>query len=327
VRRPALVLAAAVALALALAVAVLGAALVPPAVAQTTGGGELGSGYVRAGAGDLGAGTFPGGGLPAVAPGVESPYTWERASTGARCVVFAGPVPPELVGSVTPLQVAAFPYTVVQVGALQGAPPGALRLDGDAPLPPGARLVGDFVVDAAIPRTGTSGYSFVPRCAAPGDALPPAPPTAAAIWQQTPLPRARVHASPPGTRDWPGIVNLESRFWGDALPDAHATVTLAGYVVDVAAHPVAYGWAFDDGTTSIGAAPGDAAAPLRATFRRRGDHDVSLYVTWAGVAHVIAPALGLDFGMQDLGTVTLPESVTHHVAEIRALLRSRSSSR
>ena len=64
--------------------------------------------------------------------------------------------------------------------------------------------------------------------------------------------------------------------------------------------------------------------PLRATFRRRGDHGVALYVTWAGLAHVTAPAFGLDFGMQYLGTVTLAVAQTHHVAEIRALLRSRS---
>ncbi len=185
-------------------------------------------------------------------------------------------------------------------------------------------LAGTFVVDTATPRDGGPGVFLVPRCAGPGEPLPPAPPDAATIWQQTPLPRAHVHASPPGTRDWPGIVNLESRFWGDALPDARATVTLDGYVVDVAAHPVAYGWVFDDGTTSVGSTPGDAAAPLRATFRRRGDHGVALYVTWAGLAHVTSPAFGLDFGMQYLGTVTLAVAQTHHVAEIRALLRSRS---
>ena len=121
-------------------------------------------------------------------------------------------------------------------------------------------------------RGGGPGTYFVPRCAPPGAPLPPAPPDAATIWQQTPLPRARIHSSPPGTVDWPGIVNLESRFWGDPLPDARATVTLDGYVVDVAAHPVAYGWAFDDGTTSVGSSPGSAGVPLRATFRRRGDH-------------------------------------------------------
>jgi hypothetical protein len=313
-------------LVLGAAIALVGVTAVPSAAAQTSGGGELGPDSVRARASDLGAGTFPGSGLPAVAPSVESPYTWERASTGARCVLFAGAVPPDLAGSVSPLVVAAFPYSGVQVGALQGAPAGALGLDGDAPLPPGAQLVGTFVVDAAIPRTGASGSFFVPRCAAPGDAPPPAPPDAAAIWEQTPLPRAHVHASPPGTSDWPGIVNLESRFWGDALADAHATVHLDGYEVDVVAHPVAYAWAFDDGTTSVGANPGDGGSPLRATFRRRGDHRVALFVTWAGVAHITAPSLGLDFGVQELGTVTLPTSTTHHVAEIRALLRSRAAS-
>jgi hypothetical protein len=307
------------------ALAIVGTGMAPT-VAQTSGGGELGSDYVRAGASDLGGGTFPGGGLPVVAPAVDPPYTWDRADTGARCVVFGGPVPPELDRAVTPLAgVGASPYAVVQVGTVQGAPPGALRLDGDPPLPPGARIVGAFVVDVATPRVG-DGVFVVLRCASPGEPLPPPPPDAATIWQQTPLPRAQVHSSPPGTRDWPGIVNLESRFWGDPLPDAHATVTLDGYVVDVAAHPVAYGWSFEDGTTSVAATPGDAATPQRATFRRRGDHRLSLYVTWAGVAHITAPAFGLDFGVQDLGTVTLPVAVTHHVAEIRALLRSRSAS-
>jgi hypothetical protein len=315
-------------LALGVVTFALGAvALVAPASAQTAGGGELGPDYVRATASDLGAGTFPGAGLPGVAPAVESPYTWERALTRARCVVFGGAIPPELIGSVTPLPgITAFPYSVVQVGSLQGAPAGALKLDGDAPLPPGAQLAGTFVVDTATPRDGGPGVFLVPRCTAPGAPLPPAPPGAATIWQQTPLPRAHTHSSPPGTRDWPGIVNLESRFWGDPLPDARATVTLDGYVIDVAAHPTAYGWVFDDGTTSVGSSPGDAAAPLRATFRRRGDHAVALYVTWAGLAHVTAPQFGLDFGMQYLGTVTLPVTTNHHVAEIRALLRSRTAS-
>jgi hypothetical protein len=313
-------------LAFALVLAAVGP--VRAAVAQTTGGGELGPDDVRATASDLGAGTFPGGGLPAVAPSVVSPYTWERATTGARCVVFAGPIPLELIGSVTPLPgINSFPYSPVQVGTLQGAPAGAVKLDGDAALPADAVLVGDFVVDTATPRDGGPGVFVVPRCAKRGEPLPPPPPDAATIWQQTPLPRAHIHSSPPGTHDWPGIVNLESHFWADALPDAHAIVTLDGYVVDVAAHAIAYGWVLDDGTTSVGPSPGDAAAPLRATFRRRGDHPVALYVTWAGLAHVTAPVYGLDFGMQYLGTVTLAVTATHHVAEVRAFLRSRTASR
>jgi hypothetical protein len=299
--------------------------LAPPAGAQTAGGGELGSDSVIARAADLGAGTFPGDGLPAVVPAVESPFVWDRVDTGARCVVFAGAVPAELAGSVSVLPgFFGLPGIAAEYGTMQGGVPGALRLDGTAPLPAGATLVGSFVIDTATPRDGTPYLRLVPRCAAPGEPLPPAPPDAASIWQRTPLPRAHVHASPPGTREWPGIVNLESHFWGDPLPDARATVTLDGYVVDVAAHPVAYGWVFDDGTTSVGASPGSAGAPLRATFRRRGDHPVALYVTWAGLAHVTAPTYGLDFGSQYLGTVTLPVSQVHHVAEIRALLRSRS---
>jgi hypothetical protein len=309
----------------ALFLAVVG--LAPPAAAQTAGGGELGPDYVRATASDLGAGTFPGSGLPAETPAVDPPYTWQRAATGGRCVVFGGAVPPELANAVSPLPgLELSPYVPIQVGTLQGGAPGAVRLDGDAPLPPGAVLVGAFVIDTATPRGGGPGTFFVPRCAPPGEPLPPAIPDAATIWQQTPLPRAHIHASPPGTSDWPGIVNLESRFWSDPLPVTWAAVSLDGYVVDVSAHPVAYAWAFDDGTTSVGSSPRSAGAPLRATFRRRGDHGIALYVTWAGLAHIAAPALGLDFGMQYLGTVTLPVAGTHHVAEIRALLRSRSAS-
>ena len=64
----------------------------------------------RAGAQDLGAGTFPGGGLPSAAPATVSPYEWDRYATPGRCVVFGGPVPPELLTAVTPLPgLAAFP--------------------------------------------------------------------------------------------------------------------------------------------------------------------------------------------------------------------------
>jgi hypothetical protein len=309
---------------IALLLAVLG--LAPSAAAQTA-GGELGSDYVRASASDLGAGTFPGRGLPTAAPAVESPYTWERHPTGGRCVVFGASIPPDLLDSVSPLPgIGQFPYSPLRIGTLQGAPRGAYRLDGNAPLPSGAVFAGDFVVDVASSRRDPADQFVVPRCARSGEPLPATPPDAASIWEQTPLPRAHIHASPPGTSAWPGIVNLESRFWGDPLPDARARVTLHGYAVDVAAHPVAYGWAFDDGTTSVGPSPGTPGAPLRATFRRRGDHGLALYVTWAGLAHIAAPALGLDFGLQYLGTVTLPVAQTHRVAEIRALLRSRSAS-
>jgi len=296
------------------------------AAAQTTGGGELGPDYVRATASDFGAGRFPGAGLPTALPATESAYDWSRAVTGGRCVVFSGPIPPELLASVSPLPgIVVFPYAPLHVGTLQGAPPGAVRLDGTAPLPPGATAAGAFVVDTATPRAGGSGVFVVPRCAAPGERLPPSPPTAAAIWQQTPLPRATVHASPPGTREWPGIVNLETHFWNAALPDARAVVTLDGYVVSVAAHPIAFGWAFGDGTVTVTRGPTSADAPARSTYRRRGDYEVGLYVVWAGLAHVTAPAWGLDFGTQYLGTVTLAVSGGYHVAEIRALLRSRTA--
>ena len=186
-------------------------------------------------------------------------------------MVFPGAVPPDLGGVVSPLPgIVTFPYVTIHVGALLGAPPGAVRVDGNPPLPPGAVVAGDFVVDTATPRVGTD-LLIIPRCAQPGDDLPPAPPTAAEIWEQTPLPRATVHANPPGTRAWPGIVNLESRFWGDPLPDARATVALRGYIVTVVAHPVAYAWSFGDGTTSVSGGPGgpDGAGARRVPATRR----------------------------------------------------------
>ena len=309
--------------AVGMTVALLG--LMPLARAQTSGGGELGPDYVRASARDLGSGTFPGGGLPSVQPTVDSPYDWSRAPTGGRCVVFPGPIPANLAGAVSPLPgIVTFPYVSLHVGALLGAPPGAVRVDGNPPLPAGVVPAGEFVVDVATPRVGTD-LLIVPRCVEPGEPLLPAAPSAAEIWEQTPLPRATVHANPPGTRTWPGIVNLESRFWGAALPDARATVDLRGYVVTVAAHPVAYAWSFGDGTTAVSTGPGGPDAPARAEFRRRGDYDIVLYVVWAGIAHTIAPAWGLDFGVQNLGTVTLPVAVVYHEAEIRALLRSRTA--
>jgi hypothetical protein len=95
----------------------------------------------------------------------------------------------------------------------------------------------------------------------------------------------------------------------------------------VTARPIAYAWTFGNGETSVHGAADEQASPARVTFRRRSAYRVTLHVAWAGVAHVTAPAFGLDLGVQDLGTVTLGESMTHHVAEIRALLRSRSAVR
>ena len=308
-------------------VAVLLAAMTAvPGHAQTSGSGQLGPDYVRATASDLGAGSFPGSGLPSAEPARESNYSWSRATTGGRCVVFPGPVPPNLAEGVSPLPgIVVVPGSPVHLGTLQGAPPGAVRLAPGPPLPPGVTSPGDFVLDTATPRAGGPDVFVVPRCAPPAAPFFPPPPSAAAIWQQTPLPRARVHASPPGTRAWPGIVNLESRFWSTPLPDARATVDLDGYVVSVVAHPIAYAWSFGDGTVSMGASPGGPDGPARATFRRRGDYGVTLYVVWSGLAHITAPAWGLDFGEQYLGTVTLPEAAGYHEAEIRALLRTRTA--
>ena len=295
--------------------------------AQTSGGGELGHDSVARRVRDLGAGRFPGVGLPSSPPSVVSPYEWSRDATGATCAVLPGPVPPELVDAVTPLPgILDFQGLPIILGSLVGAAPGALRVERGTVLPPGSSPGGEFVIDVATPRSSTH-LLVVPRCARPGEPLPPEPPTAADIWERTPLPRATVHASPPGTRAWPGIVHLETRFWGAAPGDAQAQVTLDGYAVSVVAHPIAYAWEFGDGTTTVLPAAASAATPTRAEYRRRGDYDVVLYTVWAGLADTSAPAWGLDFGDQDLGTVTIAETVTYHTAEIRSLLRSRAVGR
>jgi hypothetical protein len=160
----------------------------------------------------------------------------------------------------------------------------------------------------------------VPRCVRPGAPLLGEPPSPAEIWQETPLPCTHVHASPPGTSDWPGITRLATFFWGDVVPDTSASVSLRGFDVGVVAHPIAYAWSFGEGGTHVGPDPGSAGVPLRVTFSRRGDYRVELFVVWEGRAHL--SFAGLPLADQDLGTVTLPERAGHHVAEVRALLRT-----
>ena len=104
------------------------------------------------------------------------------------------------------------------------------------------------------------------------------------------------------------------------------TVDLDGYLVDVAAHPVAYAWAFGDGTTSVSSGPGGPDAPAGATFRRRGDYGVVLYVTWAGLAHVAAPGARVSTSARRTWAPSpCPSRSSYHEAEIRALLRSRTA--
>ena len=134
------------------------------------------------------------------------------------------------------------------------------------------------------------------------------------------MPRTVVHASPPGTSSWPGITRLATRFWGNAVLEAHANVVLRGFGVAVVAHPIAYAWDFGEGTTLVRADPPNAIEPVSVTFVRRGDYGVRLYVVWEGRAHI--SFRGIDVADEDLGTVTLPEGAPYHVAEIRALLRT-----
>jgi hypothetical protein len=282
-----------------------------------TGGGELGSDYVRATASDLGSGTFPGPGVPARQPSTASLFAWARSPSSLVCVFFTAPVPPELVSQIRSIPgPTVITNEVVGPGTPVDVPPGIVSVDRSVTIP-GMIVIGDLVYDIGTQPTMVI---VVPRCLWPGTPLLGEPPSPAEIWQQTPLPRTHVHASPPGTAGWPGITRLTSWFWGDRVAETSARVSLRGFDVTVVAHPIAYAWWFADGTTAIGADPGSRATPVRATFVRRGDYEVRLYVVWEGRAHVTFA--GLDVADQDLGTVTLPERAPYHVAEVRALLRT-----
>jgi hypothetical protein len=178
-------------------------------------------------------------------------------------------------------------------------------------------VVGDFVVEVGDDRSRADDIVVVPRCIQPGAPLLGAPPSAAEIWQETPLPRAVVRANPPGTAEWPGITRLGTDFSSEPLPPATAAVVLRGYAVDAVAVPVAYAWSFGDGTDVLDAQVGSRT---RVAYLRRGGYTVTRWVVWEGQARL--SAFGLDLGVIDLGTVTIPERVPYRVGEIRALLRT-----
>lgn len=287
------------------------------AVAQT-GGGELGSDYVRATASDLGTGTFTGGGLPTRTPSFRSPFSWARQRAPLACVILAGPPSPELAPHIRAIPgPTVITNEVIGPGEPVDVPAGAVAVDDPFLLPRDAVVVGELVYEIGQQPTMVL---VVPRCVRPGTPGLGEPPSPAEIWQQTPLPRARIHASPPGSSAWPGVTRLATLLWGDPVLPATAHVSLRGFDVTVVAFPIAYAWDFGDGTTLVAGDPGSATAPVRVTYLRRGDYRVRLYVVWEG--HALLTFAGLPVGIHDLGTVTLPERAGYHVAEVRAQLRT-----
>ena len=91
----------------------------------------------------------------------------------------------------------------------------------------------------------------------------------------------------------------------------------------VVARPIAYAWSFGDGSTQIVGDPPSAIVP----YSRRGDFVVTLYVVWEATAHVVYSPWGVSVGDIDLGTVTLPEYLPYHVAEVRSVLRATPGGR
>ena len=309
----------AVALVLALAVVASCVPGIEHALAQTSGGGELEPGYVRATAADLGAGTYSGGGTPVQSPSTAPPFTWVRVERQSRCVVFPGAVPADAHAVPVPGPSFGFP---IQPGAPIGVPASTVLVNADYALPEGARDIGQLVQDVGDDPTRSDDLVIIPRCITAGSPPIPVPPSAAEIWQQTPLPRAAIDARPPGTAAWPGITRMGTDFRSPAVAPATAAVSLRGYDVVATAVPVAYAWSFGDGTTL--AAP-DANGVPRVAYLRRGDYTVTRFVVWQGTAEV--RAYGGLIARLDLGTVTIPERAPYHVAEIRAVLRTNPSSR
>ncbi len=100
-------------------------------------------------------------------------------------------------------------------------------------------------------------------------------------------------------------------------------MSLRGFDVSVVARPIAYAWSFGDGSTQVVGDPPSAIVP----YSRRGDFVVTLYVVWEATAHVVYSPWGVSVGDIDLGTVTLPEYLPYHVAEVRAVLRTTPGGR
>ena len=138
--------------------------------------------------------------LPRRRPSLPTRGSAPTTAAGASCS--AGRSRRNSWASVTPLPgIAAFPYSPVQVGTLQGAPAGRAPSSTVTRRSRRARvLAGTFVVDTATPRDGGPGVFLVPRCAEPGEPLPPAPPDAAddlAADAVATRPRPRVSARDP----------------------------------------------------------------------------------------------------------------------------------
>ena len=260
-------------------------------------------------------------------------YTWSRAHD-RRAVRRSspGPIPRRRSPAVvTPLPgIVVFPYAPLHVGHAQGAPPGAVRARRRRAAPARGDVGGRL-----RRRPGHAARRRARRVrgaavrASRGAALPADPPTAAEIWEQTPLPRAdgaRVAAGHPRlARDRePRDPVLERARSPDARADRACSTATS---VDVVAHPVAYAWSFGDGTTCGGVrtrgAPTrpsrvDVPSPRRL---RRG----ALRRSGQGSRTSPRPALGLDFGCSTSAPSPCPSRSPYHVAEIRALLRSRTA--
>src|SRR5262249_26490223 len=171
-------------------------------------------------------------GVPAREPSTASLFTWVRQIGSLVCVFLTAPVPPELVSQIRPIPgPTVIANDVIGPGTPVDVPPGIVSVDRSVSIP-GMIVVGDLVYDVGTQPTLVVGG---PRWGGPATPLRGEPPSPAEIWQQTPLPRTHVHASPPGTVGWPGITRLTSWFWGDRVNETTAHVSLRGFDVAVMA--------------------------------------------------------------------------------------------
>lgn len=93
-----------------------------------------------------------------------------------------------------------------------------------------------------------------------------------------PLPQARLDVRPAGRT----LVNIATRFSTATTTQDLPPLTLLGRQVTVTAQADRYDWRFGDGQSLDDAGPGSAEEPIEHVYRRRGQVQASVRITWSG---------------------------------------------
>lgn len=183
----------------------------------------------------------------------------------------------------------------------------------DACTPGGDPYSGDSVWVLVFTPEGEFVDEF---CAAPGEAAPPAPPTAAEIFNQAPLPRCEIKVNP--RED--GLTGVETWLWCERVEDVTVTAAIRGYEVQATATPTEFRWLPGDGAAYISNNPGTEEDPsARHMYETRGDYVIAVDVAWSGTytyeGHGVAESGSLD-------GVTVDSDRGYHVIEARGVLQN-----